>query len=337
MKEERTTAAIFHLLKGKRSIQTVHDAHIFQLENFYGVLQQLTKQTWERKISELLQQKLLIPAGKESYKPIEHIETWLEENRDKQIIRRFKGLKYYETSPALYQRLLLLIQTLTNSKMRKLSFIPVIDKTSITSWVKYAYKQIKPYENKALSMLYKEIYTLLSHFSEQEATLFVDRLTGYKKFGKSIEQLAMKYQRDVNDIQLLLTSMLHGMLETITKEKQRFPFMSFVINDLPVKSSMTHSARKTYQLIKQQYAIGQIAQLRKLKINTIYDHIIEIALYDKRFPVENYVDKYVYETILHTVKQSQSFKLKHIKDMIHEDISYFQIRLTLASAKNSLK
>lgn len=337
MQEERTTAAIFHLLNGKRSIQTVHDAHIFQLEEFYGVHQQLTKQTWERKMDKLIQQSLLVPGGKESYKPGKQAEKWLKENVKGQIILRFRGLKYYKTGPAFLQRLLLLIQTLTNSKMDCFTFIPVIDKTSITSWVKYAYKHFMQHEHQALPKLYREMYALLNGFSDVEAALFVDRLTGYKNYGKSIEQLAIAYQKDVNDIQMLLTSMIHNMLDEIIRESARFPVMSFIINDLPGKSNMTLSAQKTYQLSKRGYAIKQIAQVRKLKVNTIYDHIIEIALYDESFPIENYVDKYIYETILKAIKQTQSYKLKQIKDSINEDISYFQIRLTLASAKNSLK
>src|SRR5699024_3061680 len=147
MQEERTAVAIFHLLNGKRSIQTVHDAHIFQLEKFYGIYPQLTKQTWERKISELTRQRMLIPAGRNSYK----LAGRTLENGNKHIIQRFQGLKYQETGPIFYKRLLLLIQTLTNSKMGYFTFIPVIDKTSITSWVKYAYKYIKQNEHQALS------------------------------------------------------------------------------------------------------------------------------------------------------------------------------------------
>src|SRR5699024_3042751 len=215
---------------------------------------------------ELTRQRMLIPAGRNSYK----LAGRTLENGNKHIIQRFQGLKYQETGPIFYKRLLLLIQTLTNSKMGYFTFIPVIDKTSITSWVKYAYKYIKQNEHQALSMLFKELHMLLNELPEQEEALFVDRLTGYKNYGKGVEKHAIDYHKNENDIQLLLTSMIHYMLDVINAESRRLPFMAFIMKDLPERSSMTHSAQKTYQLIHKEYSIEQIAYFRKLKVNTIY-------------------------------------------------------------------
>lgn len=339
IEEERTTAGILHLLNGKRSVQTVQDARIYQLERFYGVYQKLTKQAFDKKINELLTKGLLTLSSSPDtdYKPTKLAQQWIKENKSNLPFAHFQGLKYFETGPIFLQRLLLLIQTLTNSKMRNFIFIPVIDKSSIIEWVRSTYKQMKPFENKTLPMLYDEIYTLLSYLPDQQAELFVDRLTGFKHYGMSMEQLSMTYGIDANNIQLLYIGITHHMLDTIIEDSLRFPIMAFIMKDLSSNGFITSSAQKTYGLIKKQYTINQIADIRQLKQNTIYDHIVEIALYDTNFPIRNYVEKHTYQAIIHAVKQTNSFKLKQLKEKVSEDISYFQIRLTLATTKNSLK
>src|SRR5690625_7952103 len=102
--------------------------------------------------------------------------------------------------------------------MRYFSFIPVIDKTDVTDWVKRTYKQMKSLDNKGLPVLYKELYMLLSHFSDVEAELFVDRLTGFRNYGMSLEQLSMSYKMDKADIQLLLTSLTRSEERRVGKE-----------------------------------------------------------------------------------------------------------------------
>src|SRR5690625_4620447 len=78
-----------------------------------------------------------------AYKPTPLAKPWIEKNQRHLPFNQFNGLKYFESGPIFIQRLLLLIQTLSNSKMRYFSFIPVIDKTDVTDWVKRTYKQMK--------------------------------------------------------------------------------------------------------------------------------------------------------------------------------------------------
>jgi uncharacterized protein YpbB len=327
---------MFHLLSGRRSIQTLHDARLFALDQFYGIHPHLSKKSFDQRISELVRQKLLIPVSGSVCKPDASALHCLENNKNVSL-SYFNGLKYYESGPIFLNRLLLLIQTLANSKKGYFSFIPVIDKTDITLWVKQFYKRLKPFEHQILPALYDELYTLLENFPEKEAEMFVSRLTGYKHYGKSIAQLAVLYKMTENDIILLLTGITHQMLSEITEAKERFPFLTSVIHDLPDYSGMTQSAKRTHQLIVRDFSISQVAELRNLKKNTIYDHLVEVALYDKQFPVNNYVNDDKYQTILHAAEQTKTNKLKTIKEMVNEDISYFQIRLALASAKNRQK
>src|SRR5690625_8050073 len=80
-----------------------------------------------------------------------------EKHEYKMPIAYFNGLQYESIDQVFLSRLLLLIQVLTNGKMRNPSYIPVIDQLQITDWVKRAYQDMKQTVTQHLHMVYTEL------------------------------------------------------------------------------------------------------------------------------------------------------------------------------------
>lgn len=120
------------------------------------------------------------------------------------------------------------------------------------------------------------------------------------------------------------------MLFTIEQDPNKYPSLTRIKNDLPEYTKTTKSATKTRELLNRQYTAEEIAVMRNLKLNTIYDHLVEIALYDEQFPLEKYINDQDQQEILSVVNRLKSYKLKDIRQEISKEISYFQIRLVLA-------
>ena len=70
-------------------------------------------------------------------------------------------------------------------------------------------------------------------------------------------------------------------------------------------------------------------------MNTIYDHIVEIALHDDNFPIEPFVSREKQDEIFKAAEKLKTRKLKLIKEAVGEDIDYFQIRLALTKRHRS--
>ncbi len=338
IKEERSISSIYSLLTGKRSIQTVQDAHMYELDRYYGIFKKMNRSAFDKIIDELVDQQFLTAqsASTSTSKPTMGGIKWLRENECHFPFTYFNGLTYHETGIIFLERLLLLIQVFANSKMNHTSYIPVIDRPSITRWIKMFYQKNKLQIDDQSKGIYHELSLILAVFSGREAEMFVDRLTGFKHYGMSIQQLANQYKLTVEDVQILLIGMTHHMLDMIQGNTEQFPFLSQIIADLQTKGFLTQSARHTYELINKGHSIDKIARLRSLKINTIYDHIVEISLYDSNFPIERYVSQEKQCEILQAAQQIDTSRLKKIKDAVSEDISYFQIRLALTSMNKSL-
>ncbi|WP_157724856.1 helix-turn-helix domain-containing protein [Virgibacillus phasianinus] len=331
----RTCSAIYHLISGRKSIQTVQDSHIYQLRNLYGINRSLHKHDYDKKVAAMVSDQLL-----ELHESMGCLVTskgiaWLKEHNKSLKLHEFNGIMYHTSSPIFHDRLLLLIQTMSNSCNNYYSFIPINDKTPIMRWVKTIFQQLNHQRESFFQQLYKELYQLMDSFSDEEASMYVDHLSGYHHYGKSTDQLAHDYDKEKIDIPFILERMNHSLLGNIYRDPARFPALKMLLKDLRNNQFITNSAKQTFQLLKENYSIEDIGQIRKLKENTVYDHIVEVALFTDNFPIIEYVSEQEHSQIMAAIKSENTYKLKAIKEMIDRDISYFQIRLVLATMQDA--
>ncbi|WP_174613631.1 helix-turn-helix domain-containing protein [Virgibacillus ihumii] len=328
--DKRSVAAIFHLLKGRKSIQTQQDAFLYDLQKFYGIYKKLSKQSFNLIINQLQDNGYLhlyggsVLSGKKG-------TAFLQKMDRHRHVPYLNGMKYSNADTIFCQRLFLLIQTLTNSWHNHFSFIPVVDTPQITGWVKDHYKQMKPKHENVLYLIHKELQQLLERFPEADAEFFVDCLAGFEHYGMSSYQLAKHHELERLDVPLHLTAIVHRMFWEMEQEPGKFPIISYIIKDVKQETKLSQSASKTDILLRENHNPAEIARIRNLKINTVYDHIVEIALYEPNFPIDAYISNEQQEKIAAAIRKAKSFKLKDIKSGIDDEISYFQIRLVLAT------
>ena len=88
--------------------------------------------------------------------------------------------------------------------------------------------------------------------------------------------------------------------------------------------------RKTYNFWRQGRSLEEIATIRNLKVATIEDHFVEIALREKDFSIEMFMEKEKIDKVIKVIEALQTRKLRVLKQAVGEDISYFEVRLVLA-------
>src|SRR5699024_5488346 len=157
--------------------------------------------------------------------------------------------------------------------------------------------------------------------------IWVSQLTSHNYIGQTMYQLAQEYSLSVKDIQLMTISVTHHILRELSRDSTAYPLLSSIARFESENDTLTKSARITNKLLKQHYTLEQIAIVRKLKMNTIYDHIVEISLHDPTFSLDMFIDPSVQEVIYDAIQDVNTFKLKTIKENLNGDISYFEIRL----------
>ncbi|SDN38160.1 helix-turn-helix domain-containing protein [Alkalicoccus daliensis] len=330
LRGERSLSGAIHILKGKRSAQTIQDISLYNLEKWAAALK-LHSYTDINKIGvHLYNRELIVDQGKQT----------LVTNKGKEIINKaaplldninFQGRKYEWNNEAenFWRRLSLLIQTVSYVKAGQYQFIPVLSEYQDKNIVKQLLRSHSA--EQIVSELEPWLYHILNQYDEKDAHIFVDRLSGYNYHGATLKQLAAKEGGELA-VYLKFRSMLHFFLENQHQAPgifhQLFPLQS-------KDKALTKTAIETRFLVNKGYAKEEIAAVRSLKTSTIEDHLVELAMYDNNFPYQAYIEANVLDRILKMINAYDKVDgLKQIREKLNREIDYFEIRLAMALKYN---
>ena len=311
---ERTIAAPYHLLKGKKSSQTLEDVALFRLHSFYRIMPQLERSVYDHAILALEQQGVLTIINEKSY----HIKSLPYKTY------HFNGWRYQGLEALFFKRLQLVVQTLSHYKAQDMKFAPVVSDNGVQQFIRQFLQQADYRHSDLSAALYEEIFGTLKRavITEEQRMLISYRLSGYEQPAKTVAQLAQLTNSATIDVQLMLTEALHVWLDTVDT-----PLLEALRQGCVSEQILTDTAAKTYALIKQGYDFAQICNYRQLKESTIQDHIVEIARNMPAFDVTPYVDFKALASVHQATKQLQTKRLKTLH--AQTGLPYFQIRLAL--------
>ena len=325
--QERTISAAFHLLKGKRSGQTIHDVGLYNLYPFFGLLPKLTRQKFDEQIDLLFAKNEILIEENGYYSITEY---------GKQLAAQampisFDSWHYRGNEHLFFSRISLIVQSLSHQLNQKNTFIPIERNEQTQQWVRQFLLR-HHYQNRLLQQaLHTEISSSLSQLAIEEniKDLMIYRLSGYNEPGFTWQQLAFGYEMQEMDVQLLYISGLHAWLNELHHKSTLYPLLHEISQNIRVEVLLTSSASATAKLYKVGRTIEEISHIRRLKINTIEDHIVEMAMNEMDFSIEPFVSLEDQQQILTAVEDYGTKRLKTLKEILPH-LSYFQLRLTLA-------
>jgi uncharacterized protein YpbB len=332
-RKERTVSAVYHLLKGKKSSQTIQDAAIFRLTSMFGLYPSLSREKFNESITFLHKQSLIQLHEQDRYSVTELGEHFLTSLlREKPIPSELDGWRYVDVGKIFWNRLSQFVQTVSHLSYKSSSYIPLSEEMPILLFVKQYIFSLSLSKEELARKTYVELKRLCLRLDERRAQMIVYKLTGYNRIGLTNSQLSEHMQEDRFYIDILFLSSIHSFLSTIRERHDDFPIFFGLIKDMIKQHPLTSSTLVTYNYLKRGYSVEKISAIRKLKKSTIEDHIVEIALNIPSFNLSNYVKDQDINLILGKIEELNTTKLKTIKESLHHQYSYFQIRLAIAMA-----
>ncbi|WP_066257294.1 helix-turn-helix domain-containing protein [Neobacillus drentensis] len=326
LNRERTIYSIYHLLNGKKSSQTIQDAHLFSLKKFFGIYEQLSRESFDEIYQAMVEKNWLINNGEQRYSLTTSGMTLLENNPLPQYIN---GWNFHQITSLFWERLSLLIQVVSNLAFCESRYIPIQKNIDVHNWLKSTLKDITVPRLELGPALYSELNKCFKTAKVIDPSLLVFRLTGFQQIGLTPLQVAAKLNLDIHNYQVGFTNILHYLIQKIMEEENQLKILPYLIDELIQDDELTLSSRKTQKLLLQGHSPDIIAKLRHLKLSTIEDHLVELALNAADFSIDTYVDRELQHEILEVSRQKASKQLKVIKEKIGA-ATYFQIRLVLA-------
>ncbi|MBM6619906.1 helix-turn-helix domain-containing protein [Bacillus suaedaesalsae] len=326
-KGERSISSIYHLLKGKRSAQTIQDAKLYQTFHLFGVFPLLDRNELEENVF-LLQKKCAIESDSDN--------SFVITKYGEELLTTFSlpsslnGWKYAQETSIFWGRLSLLVQVCSNLMNHETRYIPISRDVHLLQWVKKYLNNMSFTRNDFSQKLYNEFVNVLENMDEVRASIFVSKLTGHNRIGSTNEQVGEQLSLSSFEVSVLFTSTIHHILALTENEKNKYPLLSNIMGTSHKKLTLTQSTEKTFELVNQGYSIEAIAKIRQLKKNTIEDHIVEIALSDEAFDISPYIKSDTFKQIEECIMRLKTNQLKLIKNSLEIPVGYFEIRLALA-------
>ncbi|MFC7391529.1 helix-turn-helix domain-containing protein [Scopulibacillus cellulosilyticus] len=329
IKGERSIYGIYHLLKGKRSSQTIQDSMLYSLQKLFQSMENITRKEIESAYEEYEREGLIVKSGQDSYILSENGRQCLTKYQyHYQLPDGLMGFQYAAQAKTFWKRLRVVIQSLSHLIHYEKAYLPVTNERDVLEWVKAFFKRLEYDRFELAAQCYSELEVLLSHRSDHEAFIFVQQLSGYKKVGLTIEQIALSVHLDKYETMLLFQACLQASVKEILDNRSKFSTLYLLI-ELNENTSLTSSANKTYFYIKKGFPLHKIAEHRRLSIGTIEDHIVEIAMNEPDFNVMNYIPHDDYVKVKKAIASLSTKRLRAIKERVGDGISYFQIRLVM--------
>lgn len=323
---EKTVNASYHLLRGKRSGQTIQDAKYYHIQNYFGILPKLSKSLFDQAVEHLQEQNYIVIDENSRVFVTEEGETLIESTRPFD----FDGWHYRGREEIFFARLSLTIQTLSHFRVSKKQFLPIQRDPEVQRFVKMALRNA-PIEDPSFAIQIKEELVHLfeeSRMEEIQKMIITYRFVGYGQTGWTWQQLGEKLNLLPIDVKLHYIESLHKMLKVIEKSEKTI-FLSKIAANIKVETVLTDSTKRTKGLFDQGHSLEEIANRRQLKISTIEDHIVEMALNDSDFPIERFVAKQAYREVRKKSEILQTKRLRLLKEQFPA-LTYFQLRLILS-------
>ncbi|KSU89534.1 recombinase RecQ [Priestia veravalensis] len=331
LKGERTVYGIYHIVTGKKSAQTIQDGKIFGLSFLFQSFSYLKKETFSLYVKELTSHQFIKEVDHQKYMLTSKGEEALHQQlREWPLPAKLSGWQFASSTQLFLSRLTLFIQTISNLQYFQKGFLPITQDPEIIQWVK-AYLFSQSYSREELAKrLFNELKCILTKCSSQNADVFVQHLSGYKRIGLTKSQLAEYYKMNEHYVHLLMISVVHQIIEQISECRSEFPVLQQFIQDVHMTVPLTASTVKTYEWLQKGKSLKEVARIRRLKESTIEDHIAELALFLPNFTIDDYVKVEDQKEIMNAFEALNTNQLKEIKKRVSDHLTYFQIRLVLA-------
>ncbi|MDR7072578.1 helix-turn-helix domain-containing protein [Fictibacillus barbaricus] len=327
----RKWSGVYYILSGKKTSQSLSDSQWFGIESYYSSLKGISLEQFQEHLQNLLGLNWIEKRDEEEkFFVTEHGISALEAEKERfSFLEKLNGLKYSSIDLACWQVISLYCQALSNSIYLFTKYSPVIRERSAVKRVKEVFPKTDENRTAAAEKLFSELFCVLSEADTISAEIFVRKLSGYKRIGLTYEQLAEDLGLTKLECMLRFRSVLHELLSRTSQQPESFPVLFSLITRYIAAPPLTKSASHTYELLKEKKSVSEIMRIRKLKMSTLEDHLVEIARTIPNFSIQPFISQEEMKKVLTYFETNNENKLRPIKEAFPH-LTYLQIRLVLA-------
>lgn len=234
-------------------------------------------------------------------------------------------LRYSATKPLFWNRLIFSTQVLSEYSYKNKRYVPYLssldDQRSLKKWLK---DLGRPMDELAKSWS-EELKSLFQTLKQKDADFIAGHFTGHLVSGSTSRQLQETYGQTREHYLVVIDQLSYKAAHL---NKAQFPLLSSLWDSthLDRDEGLSHSARVSRELLEKGKGIEAIARSRKLKANTIKEHILECVLITDWPLFKRYIRSEHYTACHELFNTTPSVKYAEAKTLI-DDLDFFAFRL----------
>lgn len=271
------TSTLFHLLKGRRTSSVLIYGFLYDCLRFIDFFPKLTEVKFNQLLTKLAQQGLLEIDYETNEAQITTAGLTYLENAafSLSVYSLIDNYRFGKNQEEIWRMLQFSVQVTSHLSYQNNLYIPL---ESSPLYQRYLKQWLNRYpKNQLISLVKANWLQLFSKLPESESNYLAAQLSGYQVIGKASQQLQTDEQEEIKKV-LFSVNTLHHLfalimeLESINEQPLQRLIAPFIAKN------QNQSMKETQQLLLKGATLEEVANYRKIKQSTVYDHVLELAI-----------------------------------------------------------
>lgn len=328
LENEIKPSQIFHVLRGKKTPAMYYLTETKQWHHGFALEKQIERK-YLLKIIQLFVNKKWLVSKEDGYlltvSGAETLTNYFKQHYYPKAIHNFMTLDLHQPFWELMQ---LFTQVFSEMSYHNNRYTPVIKNPRQQEKVRQLLEVKQGQVDQLLEQWIKEQHFLFEYLQTKQANSLANLLTGHQFIGNTRKQIAQQLKFSAYEFDFYLRDILEEVLIIIQEHSTQFILLTALFEQTKQEYflSMGESTYRTYQMLQQGQDIQTIAQKRRLKINTIKEHLLEIAYVLRDFPTQKFVPAPLYQGLKQKLQQHKDYSYQKASNDFR-NLEFYHFRL----------
>ncbi|MCZ2492558.1 helix-turn-helix domain-containing protein [Dellaglioa carnosa] len=318
----RRPNVVYSIIIGRNTVSNIYWGMRYNLLDYFGMDPQFSNTLFRENIAKLQKNKLLeendigIKLTSLGLEQKKKLKKSLYQVKHPKLMNRYRFNEWSET-------LILAIQVISELSFTNRHYYPIVTseltKFNIKRWLSNNGKE------KLVNHVHSELELFIKELDTNAELIFMNKLIGHQLNGLTNKQLAIELTLSEIETDLMYRDTMNYFASWIEKQEQSV--FKELVQLIQTKGIISESAQDTMKYINSGLSVNDIAKKRQLKKSTINEHLLELAMFDDKFPYQLFLTSELVGILTKIIGGNiDQYSFQEIQEKIPE-INFFDYRL----------
>lgn len=315
-------STLYHLLKGKRTVSVLMSGFLYDNFNSFHLFADLKEDTFYQLLRKLVEEGFILFDQESLEAEITELGLiYLQENEGSfsSYTNHLDGYRYARREEEMWRMLQFLVQVFSHLSYQSNRYIPLESSPYYQLQIKKLLSEIN--REKASSLMREEWSIVLERLSKDESRFIIQQFSGYRLNGKAEQQLLTG--SSAFEKALYKTNVYHHLfkeIETLPKSSVLYQAISDSL-----EKNKNQSMLQTKRLWLMGHSLRDIAEIRKMKLSTVNDHFLEMAMSEENPLFEQLIPEEQQKIFQKVEAPYQNWRFAKLRQQV--EVDYFSFRM----------